>query len=116
MGAKAFYEWFLGWYKPISNDVNVMISVPNEIQPYIQDDVIILDLFKGTSDSVNTLPYLKTLLQKVDEHELTVYLDPNPRGSEQKTRVSNVFKYGCHGFKLTSNKEFMVRVPKTNNL
>lgn len=116
MGAKNFYEWFLGWYKEVCNEVTVMISVPNEIQPYIMDDVIILDLFKSTSDSVDLSLYLKTLIQKVDEHGISVYLDPSPRSNDSKTKEFYISLFENHGFELTPNKEFMSRVYKKNNL
>jgi hypothetical protein len=114
MGAKEFYEWFLGWYKEVCNEVNVMISVPNEIQPYIQNDVIILDLFKATSDFVITEPYLKQILDKADEFGLTIYFDPEPKYPTKNTKQIFIFWYNQFGFELTENGLFMKRVPKKN--
>ena len=109
----SFYQWFIDWYKTILSEVTIMISVPNEIQPYIQDDVIILDCLKGTTDSIDLSPFLKTLLQKADEHGLTIYLDPTPSGKDNNTREFYVSLYQNHGFEFGSSQQFMSRTPIT---
>lgn len=114
MGAKEFYEWFLGWYKEVCNEVTVMISVPNEIQPYIQNDIIFLDLFKATSDFVITEPYLKQILDKADEFGLTIYFDVEPKYNTKNTKQIFIFWYNQFGFELIENGVFMKRVPKKN--
>jgi len=90
-----FYKWFAEWYKTIKHEVTIMISVPNELQPYKEDDVVILELFKGDKDNVVLDPYMKCLLQKAHELGVTLYVDAKKSNYEQ------------FGFELTHNKNIM---------
>jgi hypothetical protein len=101
MNVTLFYKLFIDWYKTILNEMTIMISLPNELQPFKEDNVVILEVFKATSDSVNSEPYLKSLLGKADELGIVIYLDKNP-------------KYKQYGFVDTPNKQFMKRIPKIN--
>ena len=96
---KLFYEWYIDWYKTNIKDITVIISLPNELQPYKEDNVVILDLFNPNNDFVDSEPYLKSLLEKADELGIIIYLDVNP-------------KYKKYGFELTPNNKFLKRLPK----
>ena len=112
MEVKLFYEWYIKWYKGILNDMTIMISLPNELQPIKEDNVVIIDLFKPTSDFVVTEPYLKEILEKADEFGITIYLDPEPKYPTKNTKKFYIFWYKEFGFEITPNQEFMKRLPK----
>ena len=107
-----FYKWYIDWYKTILNEVTIVISLPNELQPFKEENVIILDLFKGTSDLIDTSSYLKKLLKNIDEYGLTVYIDSTPIGSEKNSKEFYLWLYKNNDFELTPNEQFMKRLPK----
>jgi hypothetical protein len=91
----SFYKWFAEWYKTIKNEITIMISVPNELQPYKEENVVILELFKGHNENVVLDQYLNCLLQKAHELGVTIYVEDKE------------FKYEQFGFELTQNKNIM---------
>ena len=114
MKVTLFYKWYIEWYKTILNEMTIMISLPNELQPFKEDNVVILELFKPMSDFVISEPYLKEILEKADEFGITIYLDPEPRYSTRNPRSFFISWYKQFGFDLTQNKVFMKRLPKKN--
>jgi hypothetical protein len=115
MRVTSFYKWYIDWYKTILHEMTIMISLPNELQPFKEDNVVILELFKPTSDFVVSEPYLKAILEKADEFGIIIYLDPEPRYPTKNTKQAYIFWYKEFGFELTPNQQFMKRIPKTIN-
>jgi hypothetical protein len=91
-----------------------MISLPNELQPFKEENVVILEVFKPTSDFVVSEPYLKAILEKADDFGIIIYLDPEPRYHKKNTKDVCVWFYKQHGFVETPNQQFMKRTPKIN--
>lgn len=116
INTKLFYEWYVKWYKGILNDMTIMISLPNELQPFREKNVVILELFKPTSDFVDTEPYLKEMLEKADELGIIIYHDPEPKYNQKNTRLFYLWLYKQYGFELTQNHVFMKRLPKKTNI
>jgi hypothetical protein len=87
---KSFFTWFHQWYKGISDKMNIMISLPNEISaiPY-QENVVILDLFEKTDQNVQAKTYLKKIIDKADEYGVTIYYDTDPIGYKDGGQVNN---------------------------
>lgn len=70
-----FYKWFLEWQKPNIQDINIMISFPNELRPsIIGDNVVILELFEKVNQGIDAKIYLKKVLNKADEYGIDIYL------------------------------------------
>lgn len=120
----SFLSWFNNWYKGIKDEMNIMISVPNEISglkliPIKEKNVVILDLFEKIDQSIDAKPYLRELLNKADEYSITIYLFPEPRYKyikdiEHRNKITRDYiikYYRSFGFELTANKEFMKRLP-----
>jgi hypothetical protein len=113
--AGAFYHWFKEWYKPLHSKVNILISIPNEIQPYIVGDILILDLFEKIDQSIDAKIYLQQIIDKAKEFKLTIYLFPSPRhkyitSEEHKNKINMDYVIGYFekfGFELSENKQFM---------
>ena len=110
-----FYRWFIDWYKTILNEVTIMISFPNELQPFKEDNVIILSLFEKIDQSINAKIYLQQIIDKAKEYSLTIYLEASPRHKniesiEHKNKITKDYLinyFSNFGFKITSNKNFM---------
>lgn len=120
MGVKSFYKWYIDWYKTISNEMSIIISLPNELLLYElillkEDNVVIIELFKPTSDFVLTNVHLKSILEKADEFGITIYIDPEPKYPTKITKEVFIFWYKEFGFEFTPNEQFMKRFPKTIN-
>ena len=122
---KSFYDWYVDWYKSVSDKINIIISLPNEISglksvPYKEDNVVILDLFEKTDNVIDAKPYLKKIIDKADEYGVTIYLFPEARHKyitdeaykKKITRNYLIDYYKKFGFELTSDKEFMKRLPR----
>jgi signal recognition particle subunit SEC65 len=116
MRVKSFYKWYIDWYKTILNEMTIIISLPNELLPFKEDKVVVIELFKPTSDFVVTEPYLKAILEKADEFGITIYIDPEPRYPTKNTKEGYIFWYKEFGFEVTPNQEFMKRIPKIKNI
>ena len=112
---KFFYESYIDWYKTILSEMTIMISLPNELQPIKEDNVVILELFKPTSDFVLTTPHLESLLEKADEFGIIIYFDPEPKYPTRNPKSLYIQFYKRFGFELTENEVFMKRVPKKIN-
>ena len=108
---KSFYQWYIDWYKGIKNDITIMISLPNELRPFAEENVVILDKFKKDNASVKAYKYMQKIVDKADEFKVTIYLEPKPIG-DTKTKWELIDYYRKFGFELTENKEFMKRLPK----
>jgi transposase-like protein len=75
-----FYKWFLQWQKPNIQDINIMISYPNELRPnIIGDNIVILELFEKVNQGIDAKIYLKKVLNKADEYGIDIYLYAQPR-------------------------------------
>jgi len=116
MKVKSFYKWYIDWYKTILNDMTIIISLPNELLPFKEDNVIIIELFKPTSDFVVTEPYLKEILEKADELGITIYIDPEPKYPTKNTKSVYVWFYKQFDFELTENQVYMKRLSKNMQL
>lgn len=99
--SNSFMKWFVQWYKPISNKVNIAFSFSNYFQPFKEKNAVILDVFEKIDQSVDAKPYLQEIVQKADDYKVVVYLEPKPR--------HKVEYYENFGFELTPNKLFMKR-------
>jgi hypothetical protein len=112
----SFYKWYIDWYKTILNEMTIIISLPNELQPLKEDNVVIIEVFKPTSDFVKSEPYLNVILEKADEFGIIIYLDPEPRYPTKNTKQGYIFWYKEFGFEITTNQEFMKRLPQNINV
>jgi len=108
---KSFYDWYTDWYKRNKNEITIMISLPNELQPYKENNVVIINEFKKERESVKAYTYLQQMLNKSDEFGITIYLEPTPIGNV-KTKSELIDYYKKFGFEVTPNKEFIKRLPK----
>jgi GNAT superfamily N-acetyltransferase len=107
---KSFYKWYLEWYKGIKDEMTIMISLPNQLRPMPEKNVVIIDKFKKDKQSVKAYKYLQEIIDKADEYGITIYLEPTPL-SDTNTKFDLVKYYKKFGFELTPNKEYMKRVP-----
>lgn len=114
MNVRSFYKWYIDWYKNILNAMRIIISLPNELLPFKEDNVVIIELFKPTNDFVLTEPHLKAILEKADEFGITIYIDPEPKYPTRNTKSLYIWFYEQHGFVETPNQQFMKRTPKIN--
>ena len=112
MEVTLFYKWYIDWYKTILDEMTIIISLPNELLPFKEDNVVIIELFKPTSDFVVSSPYLKAILEKADEFGIIIYLDPEPRYPTKNTKQGYIFWYNEFGFEVTPNQNYMKRLPK----
>jgi hypothetical protein len=80
-----------------------------------EDNVVIIELFKPTSDFVLTNVHLTSILEKADEFGITIYIDPEPKYPTKNTKEVFIFWYKEFGFEFTPNEQFMKRFPKTIN-
>ena len=101
-----FMEWYVVWYKKISDKINITFSLPHKLSPFKEKNVVILDLFETTDQNIDAKPYLEKIVNKADEYGVTIYLEPMPR-----YKFSYYQKFG---FELTADKNFMKRLPKSN--
>jgi hypothetical protein len=108
VNSNSFMKWFVQWYKPISNKVNIAFSFSNHLQPFKEKSVVILDVFEKIDQSVDAKPYLQEIIAKADEYGVVIYLEPKPR--------HKVGYYENFGFELTPNKLFMKRKPSNPDI
>jgi hypothetical protein len=108
VNSNSFMKWFVQWYKPISNKVNIAFSFSNHLQPFKEKSVIILDVFEKIDQNIDAKPYLQEIVKKADEYGVVIYLEPKPR--------HKVGYYEKFGFELTPNKLFMKRKPSNSNI
>ncbi len=77
-----FYDWFIDFMKQKSNDITVLISIPNELQPIkdnLEHGVIILDVFEKINQTLDAKQVLQEIVNKADELSITIYAKPAPR-------------------------------------
>ena len=115
MRVKSFYKWYIDWYKTILKEMTIIISLPNELLPFKEENVVIIELFKPINDFVLTEPHLKAILEKADEFGIAIYIDPEPKYPTKNTKEVYIFWYKEFGFELTPNQQFMKRIPKKIN-
>ena len=115
-----FMQWYKDWYKGVADKMNILISLPSIIAPFKEDNVVILDLFEKIDQTIDAKPYLKDIVDKADEYDVTIYLEPTPRykfflkNTEKRTKISKdylITYYEKFDFKLTTNGQFMKRLP-----
>jgi len=112
---KSFYEWYMGWYNTILDEMNIMISLPNELQPIKEDNVVILELFEKIDQSIDAKPYLQQIVEKAKECGVTIYLMPTPRykyisSEEHRSKITRDYLidyYSKFGFQMTTDKQYM---------
>jgi len=123
INSSPFMEWYSQWYKGISDKMNILFSFPNEIVPFKEKNVVILDVFEKIDQNINAKPYLNEITKKADEYGVTIYLEPTPRHKhfqdnlEKKKKITKGYLieyYEKFGFQLTPNKQFMKRLPENN--
>jgi len=121
MGSDKFMQWYLNWYKGVSDLMNITFSLPNQLQPFKENNVVILDLFEKKNQSIDAKKYLDEIVKKADELGVVIYLEPKPRHKyffnnkakkEKITKEYLIDYYTNFGFEVTQNKEFMKRLPK----
>ena len=100
-----FMNWYIDWYKGISDKMVITMSLPNAIAPFREKNVVILDVFEKKDQNTDAKPYLKKIVEKADEYGVVIYLEPKPRTD------SVIDYYERFGFELTPNKQFMKRIP-----
>jgi hypothetical protein len=108
VNSNSFMKWFVQWYKPISNKVNIAFSFSNHLQPFKEKNVVILDVFEKIHQRVDAKPYLQKIVQQADKYGVVIYLEPKPR--------HKVGYYENFGFELTPNKLFMKRKPSNPDI
>jgi predicted ABC-type ATPase len=114
-----FMKWFTTWYKTINKDINISFSLPNNLLPFKEENVIILELFEKINQKIDAKIYLKEIVKKADEYHVTIYLEPKPRykyisNINKKNKITKnylITYYGEFGFQLTPDKNFMKRLP-----
>ena len=118
--SNSFMKWYIDWYKGVSNKMNIVFSLPNAIQPFKEKNAVILDLFEKKDQTINAKPYLKKIVEKANEYDVVIYLEPKPRhkyfqdNSQKKNKITREYLidyYEKFGFQLTPNKQFMKRLP-----
>jgi hypothetical protein len=57
--SNSFMKWFVQWYKPISNKVNIAFSFSNHFQPFKEKNAVILDVFEKIDQSIDAKPFLQ---------------------------------------------------------
>ena len=122
--AEKFMQWFIEWYKPISDAINITFSLPNELLPFKEKNVVILDLFEKKNQNIDAKKYLHEIVKKADELGVIIYLEPKPRhkyflnNEAKKKKITPEYLvdyYKNFGFNVTINKKFMKRLPQMNN-
>ena len=120
VNSNSFMKWYIDWYKGISDKMNIVFSLPNAIQPFKEKNAVILDLFEKKDQTINAKPYLKKIVEKANEYDVVIYLEPKPRhkyfqdNSQKKNKITREYLidyYEKFGFQLTPNKQFMKRLP-----
>lgn len=121
VNSNKFMMWFIEWYKPISDKMNITFSLPNIIAPFKEENVIIMDLFEKIDQNIDAKEYLKDITNKADEYDVIIYLEPMPRykyflkNIEKRKKISKEYLisyYKKFGFELTPDGNFMKRLPK----
>lgn len=117
-GSLNLMKWYIDWYKNISDKMNITLSLPNLLAPFIEKNVVIMDLFEKINQDIDAKTYLQEIIKKADEYKVTIYLEPMPRykyflkNIEKRKKVSKEYLiayYEKFGFKLTPNAQFMKR-------
>lgn len=117
-GSLNLMKWYIDWYKNISDKMNITLSLPNLLAPFIEKNVVIMDLFEKINQDIAAKTYLQEIIKKADEYKVTIYLEPMPRykyflkNIEKRKKVSKEYLiayYEKFGFKLTPNAQFMKR-------
>jgi hypothetical protein len=121
-GNTKFMQWYFDWYSKISDKINITFSLPNALQPFKEENVVVLDLFEKIDQNIDAKPYFKEIVQKADDYGVTIYLEPMPRykyfvnNIEKRKKISKdylISYYQKFGFEITSDKNFMKRLPKS---
>jgi hypothetical protein len=121
VNSNKFMMWFIEWYKPISDKMNITFSLPNIIAPFKEENVIMMDLFEKIDQNIDAKEYLKDITNKADEYDVIIYLEPMPRykyflkNIEKRKKISKEYLisyYKKFGFELTPDGNFMKRLPK----
>jgi len=125
VNSNSFMKWFVQWYKPISNKVNIAFSFSNHFHPFKEKNVVILDVFEKIDQSIDAKPYLQEIVQQADKYGVVIYLEPKPRHKhfqdnlEKKKKISKDYLVGYYqkfGFELTANKLLMKRKPNNPDI
>lgn len=115
-----FYKWFIGWYKPISKDMNIAISLPADIgfnNTFKDANYIVLDVFEKIKQNIDAKPFLSEIIKKADEYGVVIYLEPKPRYSrflENADKIKKITKeylinyYKNFGFELMVDKNIYI--------
>jgi len=121
MGSKKFMQWYIDWYKGISNLMNITFSLPNQLLPFKENNVVILDLFEKKKQDIDAKKYLYEIVKKANELGVVIYLEPKPShkyfftNEAKKKKITKEYLidyYTNFGFEVTQNKKFMKRLPK----
>jgi hypothetical protein len=124
-GSLNLMKWYIDWYKNISDKMNITLSLPNLLAPFIEKNVVIMDLFEKINQDIDAKTYLHEIIKKADEYKVTIYLEPMPRykyflkNIEKRKKISKEYLiayYEKFGFKLTPNAQFMKRKFNSNEI
>lgn len=110
LGTVKFMEQYASWYKGITNDMNVFLSLPNELNSglfKLGNNPVYIDLFEKKNQDIDAKQYMNELLEMADANGVSLYLEPIPRykyitddGKKEKITRQYLMKYfSDFGFK-----------------
>jgi hypothetical protein len=119
---KKFYDWFLDYMKQKYNDITILISLPNELQPVKKDlgvGSVILDVFEKINQTLDAKVILKEIVDKADELNITIYAKPAPRykhikDENHRSKITEEYLRGYYSkFDFIDGENgYIVREPK----
>lgn len=117
-----FLKDFSSWYKHISKDINIVVSIPNELTKISNsENDVFLDVFDKKNQNIDAKKFLEELLEIAKKNQVNIYLEPIPRYNNIQDNISKKNKitkeylisyYEKFGFNLLSNG-FMVKYANT---
>ena len=67
-----YLEWFFEWQQPLRNKVNIVFTINNPLQPFKEDDVLIIERF-DVIDTDKEKEYVDVIFNKAKELNITMY-------------------------------------------
>jgi len=99
---KEFMQAYYSWYKKISNDMTVFLSIPNRFNSALiklNENPVYIEMFEKKNQNIDAKKYMKELLQMADANNISLYLQPIPRqkyldeGKKNKITIQYLEKY-----------------------
>ncbi len=97
-----FYKRYLDFYKPISKEVSIVFTLPNQLTPTFinQDDEVLLEVFKSNYDTLNDLDdYLKEICKIADETNVTIFVSGSISNSNNIDIYTLYTQFRDYGFR-----------------